>query len=116
MVIPCRLAFSLPAVYASFRLSLVQKRQRRLFPAFFWNGRREYDIKSHTGRYPAGFRMGGGEMKTLRRCLAAVPAIPEQAGADPEFLTAERMIHCWPICPIPEAKAALGQIWTAVTR
>lgn len=55
-------------------------------------------------------------MKTLRRCLAAVPAIPEQAGADLEFLTAERMIHCWPICPIPEAKAALGQIWTAVTR
>ena len=40
----------------------------------------------------------------------------EQAGADLEFLTAERMIHCWPICPIPEAKAALGQIWTAVTR
>lgn len=60
--------------------------------------------------------MGGGEMKTLRRCLAAVPAIPEQAGADLEFLTAERMIHCWPICPIPEAKAALAQIWSAVTR
>ena len=40
----------------------------------------------------------------------------EQAGADLEFLAAERMIHCWPICPIPEAKAALGQIRTAVTR
>ena len=60
--------------------------------------------------------MGGGEMKTLRRCLAAVLAILALAGADLEFLIAERMIHCWPICPIPEAKAALGQIWIAVTR
>ena len=40
----------------------------------------------------------------------------EQAGTELEFIVGERMIHCWPICPVPEAKAPQGRIWAAVTR
>ncbi len=38
------------------------------------------------------------------------------AGNDCELIVGERMIHCYPICPIPEAKAAQGRIWEAITR
>ena len=40
----------------------------------------------------------------------------EQAGVECNLITGERMIHCYPICPIPEAKAAQAVIWDAVTR
>ena len=39
-----------------------------------------------------------------------------QAGVDCDLITVERMIHCYPICPIPEAKPALESIWTAILR
>ncbi len=40
----------------------------------------------------------------------------EQAGVDCHLTVGERMIHCYPICPIPEAKAAQAVIWAAITR
>lgn len=40
----------------------------------------------------------------------------EQAGADCNLIIGERMIHCYPICPIPEAKAAQEVIWAAILR
>ncbi len=40
----------------------------------------------------------------------------EEAGVDCRLIVGERMIHCYPICPIPEAKAARAEIWAAVTR
>ena len=40
----------------------------------------------------------------------------ESAGVQCDLVVGERMVHCYPICPIPEAKAAQQVIWTAVTR
>ena len=40
----------------------------------------------------------------------------EDAGVDCRLVIGENMIHCYPICPIPEAKAAQTVIWTAITR
>lgn len=40
----------------------------------------------------------------------------EEAGVDCNLIVGERMIHCYPICPIPEAKAAQALIWAAITR
>ena len=40
----------------------------------------------------------------------------EQAGTDCDLVIGERMIHCYPICPIPEAKAAQAVIWSAILR
>ena len=40
----------------------------------------------------------------------------EQAGVPCSLITGERMIHCYPICPVPEAKAAQKAIWSAITR
>ena len=40
----------------------------------------------------------------------------EEAGTEYELITGERMIHCYPICPIPEAKDAQAVIWNAITR
>lgn len=40
----------------------------------------------------------------------------EESGTSCNLLTGERMIHCWPILPIPEAKAAQSVIWGAITR
>ncbi|MBR0351690.1 MAG: alpha/beta hydrolase [Oscillospiraceae bacterium] len=40
----------------------------------------------------------------------------KDAGVDCELITGERMIHCWPICPIPEAKAAQSAIWAAILK
>ena len=40
----------------------------------------------------------------------------EDAGVDCNLIIGERMIHCYPICPIPEAKAAQSAIWTAILR
>ena len=40
----------------------------------------------------------------------------EEAGVDCRLIVGERMIHCYPICPIPEAKAAQAEIWAAITR
>lgn len=37
------------------------------------------------------------------------------AGADVGLITGERMIHCYPICPIPEAKGAQAVIWAEIT-
>ena len=39
-----------------------------------------------------------------------------EAGTDCNLIVGERMIHCYPICPIPEAKAAQELIWEAITR
>ena len=39
-----------------------------------------------------------------------------QAGTDCDLVVGERMIHCYPICPIPEAKAAREVIWAAILR
>lgn len=39
-----------------------------------------------------------------------------QAGTDCNLIVGERMIHCYPICPIPEAKAARNVIWAAILR
>lgn len=36
------------------------------------------------------------------------------AGTDCDLIIGERMIHCYPICPIPEAKAAQAVIWSAI--
>ena len=40
----------------------------------------------------------------------------EKAGVETKLIIGERMIHCYPICPIPEAKAAQSEIWLAITR
>ncbi len=40
----------------------------------------------------------------------------QQAGTDCNLIVGERMIHCYPICPIPEAKAAQEVIWAAILR
>ena len=40
----------------------------------------------------------------------------KQAGVDCNLIVGERMIHCYPICPIPEAKAAQEVIWAAILR
>ena len=39
----------------------------------------------------------------------------EDAGTDCDLIVGDRMIHCYPICPIPEAKAAREIIWSAIT-
>ena len=40
----------------------------------------------------------------------------EEAGVDCHLIIGERMIHCYPICPIPEAKPVQKEIWAAVVR
>ena len=40
----------------------------------------------------------------------------EQAGVDCHLIIGERMIHCYPICPIPEAKPVQKEIWAAIVR
>ena len=40
----------------------------------------------------------------------------EQAGVDCNLIIGERMIHCYPICPIPEAKPVQKEIWAAIVR
>ncbi len=40
----------------------------------------------------------------------------QQAGVSCDLITGERMIHCYPICPVPEAKAAQRAIWSAIAR
>jgi len=40
----------------------------------------------------------------------------QAAGVDCNLIVGERMIHCYPICPIPEAKAAQAAIWAAIVR
>ena len=40
----------------------------------------------------------------------------DRAGTDCNLIIGERMIHCYPICPIPEAKAAQEVIWAAILR
>ena len=40
----------------------------------------------------------------------------EASGGECELVVGERMIHCYPICPIPEAKTAQRLIWAAITR
>ena len=37
------------------------------------------------------------------------------SGVGSELIVGERMVHCFPICPIPEAKAAQAAIWAAIT-
>lgn len=39
----------------------------------------------------------------------------QYAGVEVEYIVGERMIHCYPICPIPEAKAVQREIWRRVT-
>ena len=39
-----------------------------------------------------------------------------EAGVETDLTVGERMIHCYPICPIPEAKAAQSVIWAAIQR
>ena len=40
----------------------------------------------------------------------------EEAGVDCNLIIGERMIHCYPICPIPEAKPVQKEIWAAIVR
>ena len=40
----------------------------------------------------------------------------KQAGTECDLIVGERMIHCYPICPIPEAKEAQSVIWAAIVR
>ena len=40
----------------------------------------------------------------------------EKEGVSLNLITGERMIHCWPIIPVQEAKAAQAVIWEAITR
>ena len=40
----------------------------------------------------------------------------EEAGTECDTIVGERMIHCYPICPIPEAKPAQEAIWAAIVR
>ena len=37
-----------------------------------------------------------------------------EAGTECGLIVGERMIHCYPICPIPEAKGALEVIWAEI--
>ena len=39
-----------------------------------------------------------------------------QAGVDCNLIVGERMIHCYTICPVPEAKVPQKAIWEAITR
>lgn len=39
-----------------------------------------------------------------------------EAGADVTYLIGETMMHCYPICPVPEAKEAQELIWKAIGR
>ena len=39
-----------------------------------------------------------------------------EAGVECNYLVGERMIHCYPIVPVPEAKEAQAVIWEAITR
>ena len=39
-----------------------------------------------------------------------------EAGSECTILVGEGMIHCFPICPIPEAKEAQTLIWNVITR
>ena len=38
-----------------------------------------------------------------------------EAGTECTVMVGERMIHCWPICPMREAKEAQALIWEAIT-
>ena len=40
----------------------------------------------------------------------------QEAGVDVTYVVGERMMHCYPICPIPEAKEAQSVIWAAIVR
>ena len=40
----------------------------------------------------------------------------EENGVSCELITGERMIHCWPIIPVPEAKDVQALIWQTITR
>lgn len=40
----------------------------------------------------------------------------KKAGVDCNLIVGERMIHCYPICPIPEAKADQEVIWASILR
>ena len=40
----------------------------------------------------------------------------EKAGVDCNAIVGDRMIHCYPICPVPEARDALKEIWVAIVR
>ncbi|MBQ6153307.1 MAG: alpha/beta hydrolase [Ruminococcus sp.] len=40
----------------------------------------------------------------------------EEAGVDCNLIIGERMIHCYPICPIPEANPVREEIWNAIVR
>ena len=40
----------------------------------------------------------------------------EQSGVDCDLIVGERMIHCYPICPVPEAEQARAAIWAAIVR
>ena len=40
----------------------------------------------------------------------------EQAGVDCNLIIGDRMIHCYPICPIPEAEPVQKEIWAAIVR
>ncbi|MBR2740199.1 MAG: alpha/beta hydrolase [Oscillospiraceae bacterium] len=39
-----------------------------------------------------------------------------KAGNSCRFIVGEKMIHCYPIIPVPEAKPAQAEIWEAITR
>jgi acetyl esterase/lipase len=39
-----------------------------------------------------------------------------EAGTECTIMVGERMIHCWPICPIREAKEAQALIWETIMR
>ena len=40
----------------------------------------------------------------------------EKAGVEYTPVVGYRMIHCYPICPVPEANVALEEIWAAIVR
>ena len=40
----------------------------------------------------------------------------EKAGVDCNLIIGDRMIHCYPICPIPEAEPVQKEIWAAIVR
>ena len=40
----------------------------------------------------------------------------DQAGTACDLIVGERMIHCYPIVPVPEAKAAQDAIWSAILK
>ena len=39
-----------------------------------------------------------------------------KAGNSCRFIVGEKMIHCYPIIPVPEAKPAQAEIWETITR